>query len=211
MNDAVTKARQRKVFFSADDLAAALGKQNTILDSSVLISKNATIGKGNTFYPNVVIECQGDGKITIGDNNTFYPGTYLLSSAGAIEIGSGNEFGPAGLTIKANMPDASIVIGNTGRYCDGASIMGKTNLGSGSQVLGNITIQSCILAGGGTHQEPDPDKRAAVLKGFGLARGITLEEGRVINGAGKFADAPVEWQHDYHPKPQAAAQSTKAQ
>lgn len=122
-----------------------------------------------------------------------------------MKIGNGNEFGPAGITIKANMSDALIAVGDDGRYCDGASIMGKTNLGSGSQVLGNITVQGCTLAAGGTHQEPDPDKRAAVLKGFGLARGITLEVGQVVNGAGKFADAPVEWQHDYHPKPQTAA------
>lgn len=205
MNDAISQTRQSKDFLSADELTTTLGKQNTILDSSVLISKRATVGSGNIFYPNVVIECQEDGQITIGDDNTFYPGTYILSSAGAVKIGSGNEFGPAGITIKANMPDALVTTGNDGRYCDGASIVGKTNLGSGSQVLGSITVQSCTLAAGGTHQEPDPDKRAAVLKGFGLARGITLEVGQVINGAGKFADAPVEWQHDYHPKPQTAA------
>lgn len=205
MNDTNSQARQSKGFLPTDDLATTLGQHNTILDSSVLISKNAVIGNSNTFYPNVVIECQGEGQITIGDNNTFYPGTYILSSAGAVKIGSNNEFGPAGLTIKANMADALIAVGDNGRYCDGASIMGKTNLGSGSQVLGNITVQGCMLAAGGTHQEPDPDKRAAVLKGFGLARGITLEAGQVVNGSGKFADASVEWQHAYHPKPQTAA------
>jgi len=202
MHDTTALARQSKGFLSVDELAAAYGKQNTILDPySVLISKHAIIGSGNTIYPNVILECQGDGTIAIGDDNTFYPGTYILSSAGAVKIGNGNEFGPAGLTIKANMPDALIVIGDNGRYCDGASIMGKTTLGSGSQILGNITVQGCSLAAGGDFQEQDPDKRAAVLKGFGLARGITLEVGRVVNGVGNFADAPIEWQRDYHPKP----------
>lgn len=205
MNDNTSRARQSKGFLSADDLAATVGQQNTILDPhSVLISKSASIGTGNTFYPNVIIECQGDGAITIGNDNTFYPGTYVLSSAGAVKIGNSNEFGPAGLVIKANMGDALIAVGDKGRYCDGASIMGKTSLGSGSQVFGNITVQGCTLAGGGNFQEPDPDNRASVLKGFGLARGISLEVGQVVNGSGNFADAPVEWQHDYHPKPAKA-------
>lgn len=203
MSDIIPQARQQKDFLSADDLAAGIGQQNTILDSSVLISKKATIGSGNTFYPNVVIECQGDGQVSIGDNNTFYPGTYILSSAGAVKIKNGNEFGPAGLTVKANSAAALVTIGNNGRYCDGARIMGTTDLGNGSQILGNITVQDCTLTAGGTHQEPDPDKRAAVLKGFGLARGITLEAGQVVNGSGNFADAPVKWQRDYHPKPEA--------
>jgi len=52
-----------------------------------------------------------------------------------------------------------------------------------------------------TYRDTDPDRRAAVLKGFGLARGITLEAGQVVNGAGNFSKAPVEWQRTYHPKP----------
>lgn len=206
MDDYITTARHHKGFLSIDELIGAAGKNNTILDpASVLVADGVTIGKGNVFYPNVVIERQGEGVITIGDNNTFYPGTYILSSAGTITIGSNNEFGSGGCTIKANTPDARIVIGDGGRYSDATSIMGKTTLGSGSQVLGNITVQGCSLAAGGTYQAPDPDDRAAVLKGFGLARGINLDRGQVVNGAGNFANAPVEWQRSYHPKPEAQA------
>ncbi len=206
MDNYPATARQSKGFLSVDELISVIGKDNTILSpDSVLVADGVAIGKGNVFYPNVVIERQGEGAITIGDNNTFYPGTYILNSAGAITIGSSNEFGSGGCTIKANLPDAQIVIGDGGRYSDGASIMGKTTLGSGSQVLGNITVQGCSLAAGGTYQTPDPDDRAAVLKGFGLARGITLDKGQVVNGAGNFANAPMEWQHDYHPKPKAQA------
>lgn len=204
MDDTTTNARHQKGFLAASELADTLGKDNLVLDAgSVLIAQAVKIGKGNTFYPNVVIEVQGGGAVSLGDNNTFYPGTYLLCSAGSITIGSDNEFGSGGCTIKANMPDADLTVGDGGRYCDGANIMGKTSLGSGSQVLGNITVQGCNLAAGGTYKTPDPDERAAVLKGFGLARGITLEKGQVVNGSGNFADRPVEWQHDYHPKAKA--------
>lgn len=201
MDDHIAAARQTKGFLSAQSLVNSVGKKNTIFDPSVLIGKDVVIGKGNTFYPNVIIECRAGCKVVIGDNNIFYPGVFILGTGGLIRIGSGNEFGTGGCTIKANMSDAEIIIGDNGRYCDGVSIMGKTDLGSGSQVLGAITVQSCVLAEGGSYQESDPDKRAAVLKGYGLARGLTLQTGQVVNGSGNFATAPVEWQRDYHPKP----------
>lgn len=194
-------SRQAKGFLTSDEVAASIGETNVVLDpSSLLISQGVTIGKGNVFYPNVVIERIGRGVVSIGDGNTLYPGVYILGAEGTVRIGDGNEFGTGGCTIKANTPDAEVVIGSEGRYCDGVSIMGKTVLGDGSQVLGAITVQSCELAGGGTYQESDPDKRGAVLKGFGLARGLALTMGQVVNGAGAFADAPVEWQRAYHPK-----------
>lgn len=176
-------------------------QRNAVLTAdSFFVSDTVTIGQNNKFYPNVVIECQEGATVTIGDNNIFYPGTFIFASAGEITIGSGNEFGPAGCTIKANTPTAKITIGDRGRYCDGANVMGETDLGGGSQILGTITVQNCQLAAGGSFQDPDPDKRAAVLKGFGLARGLTLKAGQVINGSGNFADAPVELQRAYHPK-----------
>lgn len=199
--DNSSSGRQKRGFLSVQTLVDEVCPNNTVLDvSSVLVAEDVTIGNNNIFYPGVVIERQGDGRITIGDDNVFYPGVYIVSSAGEIVIGDANEFGPSGLTIKSNMQDASITIGSRGRYCDGANIMGKTSLGSGSQVLGNITAQNCVLSGGGDFKEPDPDMRAAVLKGFGLARGITIEKGQVINGTGDFSKASVEWQRAYHPK-----------
>ena len=192
--------RSRNKFHTLESLIQTVGKYNTILDDSVLIGKDVKVGSNNTFYPSVVIEQRGSGKITIGDGNIFYPGVYILSSDGEIIIGNHNDFGPAGATIKANTSDALITIGDYGRYCDGTSIMGKTTLGSGSQILGNITVQSCTLADGGTFQEPNPDERGAVLKGFGLARNLILEAGQVINGVGNFADFPIEQQSAYHPK-----------
>lgn len=173
---------------------------NDVLDESVLMAARAVIGKRNTFYPGVVIECAEDARLTIGDDNVFYPGTYIVATRGEVSIGSGNEFGPAGCVIRANTPDARITIGDGGRYSGGVQIMGTTSLGSGSQVLGTITVQGCDLAAGGDYQAPDPDQRASVLKGSGLARSLVLHVGQVVNGNGNFADAPIEQQSAYHPK-----------
>jgi acetyltransferase-like isoleucine patch superfamily enzyme len=201
MQSSTDHARKNRDFHSTDEVEKEFGSKNTILDlNSLLISEGVKIGNNNVFYPNVIIERSADGTVSIGDDNIFYPGVYILSSAGSLRIGNKNEFGTGGCTIKANMADADIRIGDGGRYCDGVSIMGKTLLGNGSQLLGNITVQNCSLADGGTFKDPDPDARAAVLKGFGLARNIVLECGQVMNGSGNFADAPVEWQHTYHPK-----------
>lgn len=204
MDNQVDAVRSSQGFLTIAETLALRETDNVILDPySTLISKSVRIGRGNVLYPNTILQQVGDSTITVGNNNTFYPQTLILASAGSVTIGDGNEFGAAGCTIKATMPEAAITIGNDGRYCDGVSIMGKTSLGNGSQVLGNITVQGCTLAEGGNFTEPDPDKRASVLKGFGLARGISLEVGQVVNGAGNFADAPVEWQRAYHPKAKA--------
>ncbi|MFF2659853.1 hypothetical protein ACFVUH_21130 [Kitasatospora sp. NPDC058032] len=47
---------------------------------------------------------------------------------------------------------------------------------------------------------PDPDLRGAVPKGAGLARGIRLEAGDVVNGLGGFATATIERRLAYHPR-----------
>jgi large exoprotein involved in heme utilization and adhesion len=83
--------------------------------------------------------------------------------------------------------------------------MGQTSLGDGSQILGGITVQNCLLAGGGSYKTSDPDERGAVMKGFGLARNLTLQTGQVINGSGDFGTASIEWQRAYHPKQQATS------
>jgi len=198
--DNIQHARSARDFLKYEALSATVGKDNTVLDASVLIGSAVKIGSGNVFYPGVVIEQIGQSTITIGNDNIFYPGTYMFASSGAISIGNGNEFGVGGCIVRSNMPDSKIAIGDGGRYSNGVNIMGATQLGSGSQVLGAITVQSCTLASGAGFQDSDPDKRAAVLKGFGLARGLTLEVGQVVNGAGDFAKAPIEWQSTYHPK-----------
>lgn len=201
MNEYVQNVRGAHGFLSPEELVETIGAHNAVLDPySVLISAKVAVGVGNTFYPNVVIRADSNAEVAIGSNNIFYPSTFIYGSVGKIIIGSENEIGLGGCTVRANMPDAAITIGDGGRYSGGADIMGVTSLGSGSQLLGAITVQGCDLAPGGTFREPDPDERAAVLKGMGLARGIALQKGQVINGLGDFTDREIEWQRDYHPK-----------
>ncbi|MFE4617387.1 hypothetical protein ACFRJ7_14910 [Streptomyces sp. NPDC056747] len=180
---------------------AELAETNTIFDlGSTLIAKNAEIGSGNVFYPGVIVHCDGGGCV-IGQNNTFFPSTLLLAEAGGrIAIGDACTFGPGGVQIKANRPGAELHVGDRVRVLNGAEIVGSSVLGSGSQIIGAVAAQSVRLGAGDDFEGPDPDTRGAVLKGFGLARGIWLEAGDVVNGSGDFAAAPVERQLSYHPR-----------
>lgn len=185
----------------ANTLALFNATQNTVLDPfSVLLSKDVAIGSGNIFYPNVIIETRSGGTITIGSDNIFYPGALLIADQGAISIGDGNEFGDGGVSIKANMPDSFIEIGSRGRYMNGPEIMGRCTLESGSQIIGTIRVQNCRLGAGDSYREPDPDTRAGLLKGFGVARNLTVLQGEVINGQGTFEQSGVERQVAYHPR-----------
>ena len=82
-----------------------------------------------------------------------------------LKLGNKNQFGEGGFTAKTNQPGSRVVIGNNGRYLNNSAVFGKTELQSGSQILGNITLISCKLSEGGSYQEPDPNLRAGLLKG----------------------------------------------
>ncbi|MFD7256424.1 hypothetical protein [Streptomyces sp. NPDC059874] len=180
---------------------AELARTNTVFDlGSTLIAKAAEIGPGNTFYPGVVVRCDG-GECVIGRDNTFYPSTILIAEAGGrIRIGDGCTFGPGGVQFKANRPGIELSVGDRVRVLNGAEVVGSTTLGTGSQIIGAVAAQGVHLAAGDDFQGPDPDARGAVLKGFGLARGTRLGTGDVVNGSGDFASAPVERQLAYHPR-----------
>lgn len=174
---------------------------NTILDPfSVLISVYAKIGNNNIFYPNVIVQADDKGTLEIGNSNIFYPNTFVLAEKGKLVIANHNQFGDGGCSIKANMPDAEITIGSNGRYINGAQIIGKTNLGSGSQIIGPITVQNCNLEQGGDYRSSKVELRAGLLKGSGLARGLNVAQGMVINGSGNFKQEDLEEQAKYHPK-----------
>jgi hypothetical protein len=178
-----------------------LGGRSTVLDPhSVLISRFATVGDGNTFYPGTVVQSDEASELVIGSGNVFYPGCFLLAeNGGRLRVGSRGAFGPGGVQMKANVAGASISVGDRVRLANGPEVVGATTIGDGGQVLGPIQVQSVRLDGGGGHEEPDVDRRAGVLKGFGLARGLHVATGEVRNGRGDFADAPVERQRAYHP------------
>ncbi|MBD3777672.1 MAG: hypothetical protein IE923_00205 [Micrococcales bacterium] len=191
----------RSRLLSVDALAGATTDNQVLDPHSVLISRFATLGEGNVFYPGVVIQSDEDSVLTIGSQNVFYPGAFLLAeSGGRLEIGSHGSYGPGGVQLKANARGAAIVVGDRVRLTNGPEIVGETSIGDGGQLIGPIRAQSVQIAGGGDHTEPDVDRRAGVLKGVGLARGTRVEVGEVVNGLGNFADARVERQSVYHPR-----------
>ncbi|OJX72200.1 hypothetical protein [Leifsonia sp. 71-9] len=196
----MSHAGARGDFLSSDELSS-IAERNTVLDlHSVLVSRFATLGEGNTLYPGVVIQADDRSELTIGSDNVFYPGAFLLAeSGGRLRIGSSGDYGPGGVQVKANAGSSEIRIGDGVRIANGPEIVGLTSIGDGGQVIGPIRAQSVQLAGGGDHQEPDPDRRAGVLKGVGLARGLVVGVGEVVNGLGDFAVAPIERQRFYHP------------
>jgi len=199
--DAINVQRNRLGFLTIEETLALSSRDNIILDVfSLLISKICTIGRNNTFFPNVIIQCTSNGTIEIKDNNTFYPSCLLIADQGKILIGNNNQFGDGGCNIKANRLQAVITIGDNGRYINGPTIIGKTTLGSGSQIIGAVTVQDCILEEGVDFRAQNPDEQAGVLKGSGLARGVKVGKGKVINGQGIFDQQMIENQNSYHKK-----------
>jgi hypothetical protein len=172
-----------------------------ILDPySVLLGTRVVLGTGNVLYPGVVIECDADSICSLGSGNTFLPGTFLAATnGGSIVIGDGNRIGEGGARLVAG--SGQLTVGDRTRISSGPVIVAPADLGTGCQVLGNITVQQVHLAAGADHSHPDPDHRGSVLKGFGKARDLTLQRGEVVNGSGDFAAAPVERQRTYHLPP----------
>ncbi|HEY9548754.1 MAG TPA: hypothetical protein VIR45_04565, partial [Kiloniellaceae bacterium] len=131
--------------------------------------------------------------------NAFHGNTIVEAATGAIVIGDSNLFGEGAVCMKTNAPGAMITIRDNGRYCGIVNLFGKTTLGSGSQILGNITAVNCSLAEGRPWSHPVPDERGAVLKGAGTARNIHLPRGQVIDGWGVFRSADAVPQSTFHP------------
>ncbi len=182
--DTVRKARGLMTLSELESLSES---GNIVFDPfSVLISKDVVIGNDNIFYPGVCIIAGKTGKIKIGNKNEFHCNTYLESSEGCIAIGSSNQFGTGGFSAKSNREGSSINIGDFGRYLNGPLILGLSFLNSGSQILGQITVDNCILEAGDSFLGQTPDNRAGLLKGCGSARNLTVPKGHVITGYGVF-------------------------
>jgi hypothetical protein len=195
-------AREGGGFLGIAQVVALSDRGITIFDPfSTLVSRRAEIGAGCVLYPMVTVECDEASVCLLGTGNTLLPGTRIVATGGGcIRIGAGNVIGEGGAQVKADQPDARIEIANSTRLVSGAEIMGITTIGTGCQVIGAIRAQSVRLEGGQDWSHPDPDQRGAVLKGHGLARGLRLSAGEVVNGIGDFSQAPVERQATYHPR-----------
>lgn len=198
--DQVDKQRKQLGFLTIEETLELARQGNVILDPwALLISRNARLGKNNVFYPNVVIHADNDGDVKIGDANTFYPMAYLEARQGTISIGCNNQFGEGGVSIKANRSGNHIEIEKNGRYLSGAVVVGNSILGSGTQVLGAVTVENCTLMGGQSFNDPDPDLRGAVVKGNGLIRDLSLRVGDVVVANGLPPSFVLQRQSELHP------------
>ena len=197
--DAISSTRSEWGYRTVDDLVA--DASNSYLDPlSTLISVNAVLGEGNLFYPGVRIDAERDS-FELGDGNRVGEGTRMdATNGGRLTIGNYNEIGPHSVVFLINRDGARTVVGDGTRLLGRVEIIGTCDLGTGAQILGDITAVNVTLAGGGCFDERDPDLRGAVLKGVGRAAGLSLGAGEVISGAGDFAHAAVERQSVHHPR-----------
>jgi hypothetical protein len=197
----VDSARLDQGFLSIADTAALIGRGVTILDPhSTLVSEGVDLGNGVVLWPGVILQRLDGGKLSIGAGTVLYSGTRIVARDGAIVIGGHVEIGEeGGFTIKADRP-VVIDIGDEARLLGGGSAMLNNSIGRGAQVLGPIRIQDCRLDAGGSYAEPDPDLRGGVLKGCGVARGLHVPRGGVIQAFGVFDAASLRRQLEFHPK-----------
>lgn len=201
--DLVDAARRRAGFLALCETFRLAEEGVTVLDPfSTLITPGVVLSPGTVIWPGVTLQVGEEGRIVVGKDVQLDTGTRIVSIGGRVTVGQGSEIGEeGGFTIKAERPQCEIVIGAGARLLGGGSLTLDNRIGDGAQVLGPIRMQNCTLASGGTYREPDPDRRGAVLKGCGVARGIDLPTGMVIQAFGLFSDAPVRQQSYFHPKP----------
>lgn len=197
----INNVRRQHDLMTIEEIEMLVEKGNIIYDPlSVLISTNTKIGTGNIIFPCTSIFCSNKSELSIGNKNIFHSNSFFDAVFGPITIGSNNQFGEGGFTAKTNRAGAKIIIGDNGRYLGGASIFGETILGTGSQILGAINVDSCHLEAGQSYMDADLDRRAGLLKGFGVVRDIIVPAGQVIHGNGSFSLKDIKPQSFFHPK-----------
>ncbi len=195
------EVRRAHGFLEIGEILALVQGGTAIFDPfSTLIGRRVRLGSGNLIYPGVTLLCAEEGELAIGGRNIFYGGTLIAAENAVIEIGDGNQFGEGGFVARANRAGARIQIGNGGRYLGGAAVYGETDLGSGSQLLGMISVDGCRLGPGGSYKDLEPDKRGGLLKGIGTARNLVVGTGEVIAGNGTFSASDLKPQSFFHPK-----------
>ena len=197
-------ARAVAGFLDVEATARLAERGVSILDPwSTLISGRAMLREGTMLYPCVTIEADDAGSIEIGPGATLHSGTRLSARGGSIRIGRDVEIGAeGGFTVHAGQA-VKIEIGDGARLIGGGSLTLDNFIGAGAQIIGAIRAQNCRLGVGGAWRDPDPDTRGGVLKGLGIARGLDVPRGSVIEAFGHFADAPLRRQAEFHPKPVA--------
>ena len=192
--------RAKAGFLATDQLLERFG-DNLLLDPfSTLISEGVSIGYGNVLHPGIRICARSGAQVVLGSGNTLFSGTVIEAVDGNITVGDHNEIGDGGFSARANRSRAEITIGSNGRYQGGASILGRSVLGDGTQLLGRIVAMDCSLEAGDDYRCPDSDLRGGVLKGFGIASNIHVPCGWVIAGRSEFREEMMVLQTTFHPK-----------
>lgn len=204
MNDVrlmLDSARRSMGFLELSEIAALCERGVMMPDpTSVLVSSGVRVEAGAILWPQVILQSAAGGTLTIGANTILFPGTRIVADGGTVAIGTGAEIGEeGGFTIKAET-GAVIEIGHGARLLGGGSLAGPNTIGAGAQILGTIRCQNCRLGDGDSYRHPEPDERGGVLKGSGIARGIEVPTGHVIQAFGLFAEAPLRRQSFFHPK-----------
>jgi NDP-sugar pyrophosphorylase family protein len=199
------RMRAQAGFLTVRDLMARFGETNMVLDPfSILMTEDVRLGEGNVLHPGIRLVGANGYQVVLGDQNTLFPGTVLEATAGNIAIGNANEIGEGGFSARANRALSEILIGSNGRYQGNACVFGKSSLGSGTQILGQITVSNCTLEAGEDYKSSDPDLRGGLLKGCGSAQHIHVPCGQVIAGWGEFRAEMLVAQRTFHPKMKAA-------
>lgn len=195
------EARTRLGFLPRDG-TIALARHGVVLPdpSSVLVSGDVRLGEDVVLWPNVILQISEGGNIAIGPGTNLFPGTRIVAAGGSVTVGAATEIGEeGGFTVKAGAGEI-IEIGDGARLLGGGSLALSNRIGRGAQILGPIRCQNCRLGDGGTYRDPEPDERGGVLKGSGVARGIEVPRGHVIQAFGLFAEAVMRQQSYFHPK-----------
>jgi UDP-3-O-[3-hydroxymyristoyl] glucosamine N-acyltransferase len=194
-------ARERLGFLS-EARTIALSRLGIMLPNpgSVLVSDGVRFEENVVLWPDVILQVALGGSIAIGRGTNLFPGTRIIATGGSVTVGAGTEIGEeGGFTLKAGAGE-TIEIGDGARLLGGGSLTLSNRIGQGAQILGPIRCQNCILGDGRTFRDPEPDERGGVLKGSGVARGIDVPQGHVIQAFGLFAEAIMRRQSYFHPK-----------
>lgn len=169
------QARKRLGFLSLEETISLAARKAVIPDPlSVLVSPEVRFEEDVTLWPGVILQVLSGGKMAVGAGTALFPGTRIVASGGSVTVGSGTEIGEeGGFTIKAEAGSAT-EIGDGARLLGGGSLTLSNRIGRGAQILGAIRCQNCLLGGGATYRDPEPDERGGVLKGSGVARHLEV-------------------------------------
>ena len=197
----MTDSARRALNLLTCDETADLGREGVIVPdpNSSLVSRGVTFGHRVVLWPATVLRVVNGGSITVGPGTAIFPRTTIVATAGHIDIGAQAEIGEeGGFSIKAE-EGISIAIGDGVRLLGGGSLALDNWIGRGAQILGPIRCQGCRLGDGDTYRDPDPDRRGGVLKGAGVARDVSVPQGRVIQSFSVFSEADLRPQSFFHP------------